>query len=63
MGSTEKKINKWLIGAIIWWAVVGASALSATKKGQSFWQRIFSKAKWFVETAIEHGEKLGGGKR
>lgn len=58
MSNTEKKINKWLIWAIIWWAIVGASALSATKKWQSFWQKVFSRAKWYIDTAIQQGERV-----
>jgi gas vesicle protein len=59
MSSAEKKINKRLIWAVIGWALVWAGALSATKKGQSFRQRMFGKAKWLVDAAMHHGENMG----
>jgi len=45
MSKAEKKINKWLIGAIIGTTLIGAGGLSMTPKGQSFWNRLLKKCK------------------
>lgn len=50
MSKAEKKINKILIWAIIWSALLGAGGLSMTPKGKSFWKRFLRKSKswkWF----------------
>jgi hypothetical protein len=58
MASAEKKINKRLVWAIIWGAVLGGAALSSSKKGKSFWSKVYAKAKWFIDTAIKQWEKV-----
>lgn len=53
MGKTEKKLNKWLIGAIIGTTLLWVWGLSMTPKGRSFWW----KAKDFFKSGVDELKK------
>lgn len=65
MSKTEKKINKILIWAIIWSALISAGSLSMTPKGKSFWKRLLRKSKswtWFLKRGfVDFKKEFFGG--
>ena len=65
MWKTEKKINKLLIWAIIWSALIGAGWLSMTPKGKSILKRFFGKSKkwkrFFVRWFMDFKKEFFGG--
>ncbi len=43
MGKTESRLNKWIMGAVIWSAVIGLTGFSMSPKGKSFRKRAKRK--------------------
>ncbi len=43
MGKTESRLNKWIMWAVIWSAVIGMTGFSMSPKGKSFRKRAKRK--------------------
>ena len=62
MTSPTKKINKRLIGFIIWWTILWITWLSSTEKWRGILGRllhtVLDRGRWLLQTAERLGEKI-----